>query len=68
LKSKKIWYHLAHTSDTTSKTLLDEFLIEIRPVRQDHIGKGALVLVVAVGLERDFFPEDKGRGGMLGPS
>ena len=38
---------------------LDEFLIEVHPIRQDHIAKGARVLVVAVGLERDVLSEDK---------
>ncbi len=32
--------------------LLDEFLIEIHAIGQDHIGKGADVLVVTICLER----------------
>ena len=35
------------------------------PSGREHIGKGAPVLVVAVRLERDFFPEDEVRGGLL---
>jgi hypothetical protein len=37
--------------------LLDEFLIEIHPIGQDHIPDGAPVLVVAVGLECYVFAE-----------
>jgi hypothetical protein len=46
--------------------LLHEFLIEVHAIRQMHISKGALVLVVAVGPERDLFPKDEGRGRVLG--
>ena len=35
----------------------------VRAIRQKHIGKGAPVLVEAVGLERDFFSEDEIRRG-----
>ncbi len=35
--------------------LLDEFLIEIHPIGQDHVSKGARVLVVAVFSDRGFF-------------
>ena len=42
--------------------LLDEFLIDVRAIRQEHIGKRALVLVVAVRLERDFFPKGEVSG------
>jgi len=34
--------------------MLYEFLIQIHAIGQEHIGKGALVLVVTVRLERDF--------------
>jgi hypothetical protein len=37
--------------------LLDEFLIEVHATGQDHIAKGALVFVVAMGLDSDVFPE-----------
>jgi hypothetical protein len=46
--------------------LLEEFLIEIHPIGQEHIGKGAPILVEAVGLERDLFPDGEFRGGVLG--
>ena len=45
--------------------LLHEFLIEIHPIRQDHVSKDALVLVVAVRLDRDLFLEDEVRGNLL---
>jgi hypothetical protein len=51
-------YPPAHTFYTTSTSLVDEFLIEIHPIRQDHVSKGALVFVVAVCLERDRFPKE----------
>jgi hypothetical protein len=37
--------------------LLDEFLIQVYPFRQDHLFNCALVLVLAVSLRRDFFPK-----------
>ena len=48
-----------HIADATS--LLDEFLIESHAIGQDHIAKGALILVVAVGLDRNAFTEGEGR-------
>ena len=44
----------------------DQLLVEVHPVRQEHSGKCARVLVVAVSLDGDFFPESGVRGGMLG--
>jgi hypothetical protein len=41
-------------------------LVNVGSVRQKHIGKGALVLIEAVRLERDFFSKDEGRDGVLG--
>ena len=41
-------------------------MIDVGPIGQDHIGKGARVLIVTVGLDRDFFPKGEGRGGVLG--
>jgi hypothetical protein len=41
-------------------------VIDVRAVGQEHIGKGAPVLVEAVSLERDYFPESEVRGGVLG--
>jgi hypothetical protein len=46
--------------------LLDEFLIEIHPIGQEYIRKGACVLVVAVGLDRNVFTEGEVSGGVLG--
>ena len=46
--------------------MLDEFLIEAHPIRQEHITKGALVLVVTVSLDGDVLPKDEVRGGVLG--
>jgi hypothetical protein len=43
-----------------------EFLIQFHPIGQEHIGKGAFVLVVAVRLDGNVFPESEGRGGLLG--
>ena len=34
-------------------------MIDVRAIRQQHIGKGALILVVTVGLERDFLPKPR---------
>ena len=41
-------------------------MIDVGAIGQDHVGKGALVLVEAVRLEHDFFPKGEGRGGVLG--
>jgi len=46
-------------------TLLDKFLIEIHAFGQDYIGKGVSILVVAVGLDGDFFTEGESRGDLL---
>jgi hypothetical protein len=40
-------------------------VIDDHPLGQDYISKGALVLVVAVRLDRDVFLEDEGRGSLL---
>jgi hypothetical protein len=40
-------------------------VIHVGAIRQDHIGKGALVLVVAVRLDCDFFAKGEVRGGLL---
>jgi hypothetical protein len=45
--------------------LCDEFLIQVHPIGQEHIPNGALVLVVAVCLDGDLFPEGEARGGLL---
>ena len=44
---------------------LDELLIEIQAIEQDHIGDRALVLVAAVGPDGDFLPKGEVRGGVL---
>ena len=41
-------------------------MIDVGAIGQDHIGKGALVLVVAVRLDGDVLPEGEGRDGVLG--
>lgn len=46
--------------------LSDEFLIEIRPIGQEYIGNRAFILVVAISLERDFFPKGKVRDDLIG--
>ena len=38
---------------------LDEFLIDVRSIRQKHVSKGAPVLVEAVGPKCDLLPKDK---------
>lgn len=38
---------------------LDEILIEIHHIGQDHVSNGALVLAVTIGLDGDFLPEDQ---------
>ena len=39
---------------------------DVRSIRQEHASKGALVLVVAMRLDRDFFPECVVSGDVLG--
>ena len=46
--------------------VFDQRVIDVGAIRQEHIGKGAPVLVEAVRLERDFFPKGELRGGVLG--
>lgn len=41
--------------------LFDQRVIGVCPIRQEHIGKGAPILVVTVGLEGDFLPKGEGR-------
>jgi hypothetical protein len=35
-------------------------MVDASAIRQKHIGEGALVLVFAVGLKRDFFAKGEG--------
>ncbi len=46
--------------------VFDKLLIQVDPTRQDHIPKGAPVLVVAVGLDGHVLPKGKDPGGVLG--
>ena len=46
--------------------VFDKLLIDACAIGQDHISKGALVLVVAVRLDGDLFPEGELRGRVLG--
>jgi hypothetical protein len=41
-------------------------VIDVGPIEQTHIGKGAPVFVLAVGLKRDFLSKGELRGGLLG--
>jgi hypothetical protein len=41
-------------------------VIDVRAIRKDHISKGALVLVVTMGLAHDFFAEGKVSDSILG--
>ena len=41
---------------------------DIRSIRQEHVSKGALVLVVAMRLDRNFFSEGEVSGGALAVS
>jgi len=45
---------------------LDESVIDVGAIPQEHVSKGAPVLVEAVSLEEDFFPGGEVRGGVLG--
>jgi hypothetical protein len=36
----------------------DQRMIDVGAIEQEHVSKGAPVLVLAVGLEDDIFPED----------
>ena len=45
--------------------MLDEFLIKVHPIWQDHPANGVRVLVVAMSLDHDFFSKDEDRGGLL---
>ena len=48
--------------------MLDEFLIEIRALRQDHVSTGTLVSVSPVDLKRDVFSAEvcSHHGGVCG--
>ena len=40
--------------------LFDQLVSDFRAIGQEHIAKGASILVCAVGLERDFLAKDQG--------
>ena len=46
--------------------MLDEFLIEVHSIGQEHVGKGAPVLVEAVSLERHILSKNQRCRGLLG--
>jgi hypothetical protein len=41
-------------------------VVDVGAIGQEHIGKGALVLVEAMSLKRNFFPKGEIRSGVLG--
>jgi len=44
----------------------DQSMIDVSPIGQDYVSKGALVLVVAVGLDGNFIPKGENANGVLG--
>jgi hypothetical protein len=52
----------------TAPALLDEFLIEIHTIGQDHVSNDAHVFAVTIGLNGDFLSEDQLLFGLLSPS
>jgi hypothetical protein len=44
---------------------LDQRVIDVDPIGQEHIGKDALVLVVAVSPQRHVFPKTKAEAASL---
>jgi hypothetical protein len=40
-------------------------VVDVGPIGQDHVSKGACVLVLAVGLDGNVLPKDEGRDGVL---
>jgi hypothetical protein len=51
-------YSLAHTAESPARPVFNERVVDVRAVRQEHIGKSAIVLILAVGLKDDISPED----------
>lgn len=39
--------------------MLDEFLMDVGAIQQEHVSKGVPILVEAVGLEETSFPKPK---------
>ena len=50
--------HLGILPIPPAPAIFDEFVIDVGTIGQEHIGKGAPVLVLPVGLEHDFFAKD----------
>ena len=46
---------------------LNQRVIDVRAIGQDHVSKDALVPIFPVSLKRNFFPIGEGRGGLLRP-
>jgi hypothetical protein len=46
--------------------VFDQRVIDVGAIGQDHVSNGALVLVEAIGLKCDFFPEGEVSDGVLG--
>jgi len=55
-------------SSCTEHRLVIQRVIDVGAIRQEHIGKGAPVLVEAVGLKCDFLPEGEVSDGVRGPT
>jgi hypothetical protein len=47
-------------------TIFDQRVIDVGAIGQDHVSRGAFVLVVTIGLECDFFTEGEDCDGVLG--
>ena len=46
--------------------VLDQRVIDVGAIGQDHVSNSKRVLVMAVGLDCDFLPKGEGRGCLLG--
>ena len=54
------WYLPAHTVEIPpAPRVFDQLLIDMGAIEQEHAGNGAPVLVLAVGLERNFLSKDQ---------
>jgi len=51
------WYPLAHIPIPPAPAIFDQRVIDLRVIGQEHLSKGAHVLVEAVGLEVTSFPK-----------
>lgn len=54
------WYPPEHTPIPPARTLFDERVIDVGAVGQEHIGKGAPILVLAIDMERPLLAKDLG--------